>query len=343
MKFKSDLDYYDNMNRFSDRDDWVALDSLSKNERECLLKLNAEMGKIEERYWLPLYKKHTELNRRKADPLDHLEQYSLTLIVRFYLTENDPEYEQDDKNLLMEVREDYSHDSSFYMLFQHATWNDLPDHRDEHHCHLYHCLYDHYYLNWRDLLRIGSYSLHIETSEEPKCVLIESETLANDSVPQIRNSDASAIEYETLTSIEKINLEKLNRALAELEDENWLTIYAKFLELKGRAANSTDELVDFTLTWKLVFFMREDDPEYNDESDNVIAEICEDYSSLGCFKEVFNDANWSARCRGKGGHYSHLYHVLANQQHVSWNDLLRIGDCCVELVTVESAKLIQIE
>ncbi len=69
---------------------------------------------------------------------------------------------EDSDNIIAELTEylkgistqDHDHrwDETNHNEFQGWASHEM---RDEHHCWLYHCLYDHAHLSWEDILRIG--------------------------------------------------------------------------------------------------------------------------------------------------------------------------------------------
>ncbi len=53
--------------------------------------------------------KYAELNARLADPTDWLDDFEFELMISFCLGEGDREYDEDDENVLMQIRVDSRH------------------------------------------------------------------------------------------------------------------------------------------------------------------------------------------------------------------------------------------
>ncbi len=97
---------------------------------------------------------------RIADPNDWVKCFEIECSISFCLREDDSEYCEDNDNVLVELWERgktanrWEHgvgDGENHNEFAHS---DHPM-KDEYHCWLYHCLYDHTDLGWVNLLRIG--------------------------------------------------------------------------------------------------------------------------------------------------------------------------------------------
>jgi hypothetical protein len=76
------------------------------------------------------------------------------------LREDDTEYEEDDDNILVQVYDIYIEGDD--LDADHSEYS-FPG---EKHCYLYHQLYGHFHLDWRDLLRIGSLYVEIKIEEQ---------------------------------------------------------------------------------------------------------------------------------------------------------------------------------
>jgi len=128
---------------------------------EALLEVVQEAGRI-----IP------QLRTRVVDKTDPLVDFELEVNVAYHLREDDPEYHEHDDNIFIEQNEWITHvleDSEReHGEFSSYNWNDMqgidghPCQR-EYHCWLYHDLYDHHYLDFTDLLRIGWIWVDIKT------------------------------------------------------------------------------------------------------------------------------------------------------------------------------------
>jgi len=139
----------------------IAPDQLSNNQRKFLTNLNTKLSKIEVRIKEEVTKLITFGNAKVTDPNDYIDDFELSYYLTFILDENDPAYNDDDDNILVELRKHskrvWSESNKNHNEF--AGWHHPMSH--EHHCWLYHCLYDHTELDWSNMLRIGSIWLDI--------------------------------------------------------------------------------------------------------------------------------------------------------------------------------------
>lgn len=174
MKFQSRLDHY--QNRAVRREYFLSnprtdYDSLNENEKAWLKKFNEMLRQLEDKYLPIMDAKLRELQDRVANASDWLNDFNLSFFITFYLRGDDLEYDEDDDNILMEIderffsRERLDRDWGFGATnVDHAeSCQDFPNER---HCYLYHELYDHCYLDWRDLLRIGDLYVEIKIDEQ---------------------------------------------------------------------------------------------------------------------------------------------------------------------------------
>jgi len=174
MKFRDGFDYYQN------RQVWEELclnvartnyHSLNSDEKTFLRSLNDQLRQLEDKYAPIMAAKLQELQAHVADPSDWMWDFNLSIVITFYLHKDDPEYEVDDDNILMEFEERFSrkyprdHEWGFGATnVNHAVPGQY--YTSEHHCYLYHQLYDHCYMDWRDLLRIGNLFVDIKIEEQ---------------------------------------------------------------------------------------------------------------------------------------------------------------------------------
>lgn len=112
-----------------------------------------------------------------SDPSDWIDDCEIECVVSFIIKDDDPEANVDSDNILAELRElffckediekNQIADGQNHNEFQ--NWNHPM--KDEHHCWLYHSLYDHAHLSWNDILRIGSIWIDIKTCHQ-KIILL---------------------------------------------------------------------------------------------------------------------------------------------------------------------------
>jgi len=115
-------------------------------QRQVLNTLNYRLLNIEK----SIYEKYEQIKKKHTGE-------DLTCEIDFVLSENDPEWTDEDDNIMASL---VHHQNDEYD--QSANWNDCPhlikdeNGKPEHLCWLFHELYDHSGLVWEDLLRIGT-------------------------------------------------------------------------------------------------------------------------------------------------------------------------------------------
>ncbi len=138
--------------------------ALSLEQQQYLQHINAHLTRIEQ-YVKPATRAlSADLDARVENPDDWLCDYEIELEVSFWLRQDDPAYREDDDNIVVTLRESLKHlrEDDAFGIGDGMNHNDVPPDSSlapafwaEHHCWLYHCLYDHSGLRWNDLLRIG--------------------------------------------------------------------------------------------------------------------------------------------------------------------------------------------
>jgi hypothetical protein len=168
MKYHAELDHYQNLRAWKKHSlcsPHTAYDSLNAREKAWLRALNGKLQELEDQIYSIMLPKHKELQARVADPADWIKDFNLEYVITFYLREDDHEYEKDDDNILMVIdeifieRQDVEQDCVNFAEPIECFPGEL-------HCHLYHQLYAHCYLDWRDLLRIGALYVDIKIEEQ---------------------------------------------------------------------------------------------------------------------------------------------------------------------------------
>lgn len=137
--------------------------ALSLAQRQYLQRLNDQFTVIEQHVKREALALLVHLESKVQDPADWICDYEIELRVQCWLREDDPAYREDDDNILVTLTE---YLKPLQDLTDHFGIDDGVNHNEfqfrdghpmqgEYHCWLYHCLYDHTGLRWKDLLRIG--------------------------------------------------------------------------------------------------------------------------------------------------------------------------------------------
>ena len=144
---------------------------------------------------------------------------------------------------------------------------------------------------------------------------------------------------------EKSWLLKLNESLRQLEDKYLPILDAKYKELQARVDDPSDWMNEFNLEYVITFYLREDDPEYEDADDNILTElqssyfIHEDRERDWGFGATHIDHALSMKCFADECH-CYTFHQLYDHCRLDWRDLLRIGYLYVELKIDEQSGML---
>ena len=149
--------------RYEDQDK-LAAEDLSAEQRQFLVNLNSKLTDIEKGIKVEGQALIDQLEKRVKDTNDWLEDYEIECYITFYLQEDDPDYDEDKDNMLVELMS-----CVVFSKLKKREWGiaDGNDHNtlhgwvkcsmvDEYHCYLHHSLYDYTDLGWINMLRIGT-------------------------------------------------------------------------------------------------------------------------------------------------------------------------------------------
>ncbi|MGD9973324.1 MAG: hypothetical protein AB7S77_09710 [Desulfatirhabdiaceae bacterium] len=148
----------------------LAFDDLSAEQRQFLVKLNNRLSEIEKGIREEGQALIDQLKKRIRDSDDWLEDFEIEGRVLFFIRKDDPYYDDEGDNLLIELSADpvpkvlKDKDYGIGNGYDHNTLQSLvkSNVKDEIHCYLYHSLYDHTELGWINILRIGSVWIELE-------------------------------------------------------------------------------------------------------------------------------------------------------------------------------------
>jgi len=139
-------------------------------QRQALMRLNEILAKTEKNIKKEALSLMVDYQRKVDDEAEWIADYEADVDISFWLKESDPAFDEDQDNILVVLNEPLKHchegDIEYYLggNVNHNEFQHWPDHpmKDEFHCWLYHCLYDHTELGWIDILRIGSIWVEIK-------------------------------------------------------------------------------------------------------------------------------------------------------------------------------------
>ena len=169
MKFISKSSYYENIRAWHEHalnTEYTTYESLNSKEKARLMSFNQLLHKFENKYLPILDAKLKELQTRVADPSDWMQDFNFDYVITFYLRENDPEYEEEDDNILMQIESMHQDCNDWGFGFTDNNYADRQCFSDEHHCYTYHQLYDHFDLDWLDFFRIGAIEFELKIDDQ---------------------------------------------------------------------------------------------------------------------------------------------------------------------------------
>ena len=139
---------------------------------------------------------------------------------------------------------------------------------------------------------------------------------------------------QNLSKTQKVRLLKLNLRLQNLQEKIIKEAVKLDIELSKRVADETDILDDYEIDLKIHFILRKDDENYKEDDDNFVTEINEYLKGIS---KKSNTYPWSLEDNHneyrawenhpmKNEYHCWLFHCLYDHNHLSWEDMLKIGE-----------------
>ena len=225
--------------------------------------------------------------------------------------------------LLMRYGQFMNHIDDYFYTENQNEFRNWPTHEmsGEWHCWFYHCLYDHTDLSWDEILTIDRMDGKLRSWYDYTPIDLCLEKLEC-SEREEYISDASKDQWE--------QIEKINKALASYQDI--LIRDAKMLENRLKARFESGFIEDYAMEFRLVFRLREDDPDYDENDDNFLAIINEPIVPGEMSKKK---SRWTQNCNeyfgssvyfDKKAYFCYLFAAFENNTHINKiKDMLRIG------------------
>ena len=225
--------------------------------------------------------------------------------------------------LLMRYGQFMNHIDDYFYTENQNEFRNWPTHEmsGEWHCWFYHCLYDHTSLGWDEILTIDRMEGKLRSWYDYTPIDLCLEKLEC-SEREEYISDASKDQWE--------QIEKINKALASYQDI--LIRDAKMLENRLKARVEGGFIEDYAMEFRLVFYLREDDPDYDENDDNFLAIINEPIVPGEMSKKK---SRWTQNCNeyfgssvyfDKKAYFCYLFAAFENNTHINKiKDILRIG------------------
>ena len=225
--------------------------------------------------------------------------------------------------LLMRYGQLMNHIDDYFYAENQNEFRNWPTHEmfGEWHCWFYHCLYDHTDLGWDEILAIDRIEGKLCSWYDYTPIDLYLEKLEC-SKKEEYISDANKDQWE--------QIEKINKALAAYQDI--LIRDAQILENRLKTRVEGGFIEDYAMEFRLVFYLREDDPDYDENDDNFLAIINEPIIPGKMSKQK---SRWPQNCNEYFGssvyfdnkaYFCYLFSAFINNTHIcKIKDILRIG------------------
>ena len=280
----------------------------TKEQRRKLNSINERLYDLERRV-VPRAKQIDLCAKDIKEAYDHF----CELLLSFYSKDE----------LLMRYGQFMNHIDDYFYTENQNEFRNWPTHEmsGEWHCWFYHCLYDHTSLGWDEILTIDRMEGKLRSWYDYTPIDLCLEKLEC-SEREEYISDASKDQWE--------QIEKINKALASYQDI--LIRDAKMLENRLKARVEGGFIEDYAMEFRLVFYLREDDPDYDENDDNFLAIINEPIVPGEMSKKK---SRWTQNCNeyfgssvyfDKKAYFCYLFAAFENNTHINKiKDILRIG------------------
>lgn len=157
--------------------------------------------------------------------------------------------------------------------------------------------------------------------------------------PMPNRNDPSRPATKVPSPAEREALRCLNAYLAELENLIVKEAIAADRAMQARKHDPADPMNDYELEAVITYHLRQDDPEYRADDDNILVEQTEYFTGISL------DAGGRNRTLLADGqnHNDHpedethcwLYHDLYDHRNLDWVDMPRIGEVWLEIKVVK--------
>ena len=280
----------------------------TKEQRRKLNSINERLYDLERRV-VPRAKQIDLCAKDIKEAYDHF----CELLLSFYSKDE----------LLMRYGQFMNHIDDYFYTENQNEFRNWPTHEmsGEWHCWFYHCLYDHTDLSWDEILTIDRMDGKLRSWYDYTPIDLCLEKLECSEREEYM-SDASKDQWE--------QIEKINKALASYQDI--LIRDAKMLENRLKARVEGGFIEDYAMEFRLVFRLREDDPDYDENDDNFLAIINEPIVPGEMSKKK---SRWTQNCNeyfgssvyfDKKAYFCYLFAAFNNNTHINKiKDILRIG------------------
>ena len=280
----------------------------TKEQRRKLNSINERLYDLERRV-VPRAKQIELCAKDIKEAYDHF----CELLLSFYSKDE----------LLMQYGQFMNHIDDYFYTENQNEFRNWPTHEmsGEWHCWFYHCLYDHTDLSWDEILTIDRMDGKLRSWYDYTPIDLCLKKLEC-SEREEYISDANKDQWEQIV--------KINKALASYQDI--LIRDAKMLENRLKVRVEGGFIEEYAMEFRLVFRLREDDPDYDENDDNFLAIINEPIVPGEMSKKK---SRWTQNCNeyfggsvyfDKKAYFCYLFAAFINNTHINKiKDILRIG------------------
>ena len=152
-----------------------------------------------------------------------------------------------------------------------------------------------------------------------------------------RHRKTPAMQPHDMSSEQRLQLQRLNDRLATIEKHIKCEAVNLNTQLQARVQHPTDWLSDYEIELAVEFHLREDDPAYRDDNDNILATLREMLKDNAQNDFGIDDGINHNAFQYMDGHpmqgegHCWLYHCLYDHTDVWFDDMLRIGHIWVDI------------
>ena len=148
--------------------------------------------------------------------------------------------------------------------------------------------------------------------------------------------------FGELSLAQRQYVQHINDRLMVIERHVKREALALIAQLDARVHNPVDWLSDYEIELEVSFWLREDDPAFKEDDDNILATLHESLKRL-CYPEDnwglddgdnHNIAQYIDGHPMQGEFHCWLYHCLYDHTPLGWEDLLRIGHIWVNMPVI---------
>ena len=148
--------------------------------------------------------------------------------------------------------------------------------------------------------------------------------------------------FGELSLIQRQYVQRLNKKLAAIERQVKREALAVITQLEARVHDPDDWLSDYEIELEVSFWLREDDPAFKEDDDNILVTLRESLKRLRHPEDRWglddgdnhNIAQYIDGHPMQGESHCWLYHCLYDHTPLGWEDLLRVGHIWVNLSVI---------